>query len=249
MSESLNYIEAYFTGQLSDAEKRQFERQCEANQEFAADVAFYITSRHAVREKLLEEKRHLWADTEARPEKIATSPVTGKIMMLNRWATYAVAACLIIAVGLYFLNRPENPHQLADNYFNQTYSQLSQTMDGSIDSLQMGIALYNKQDYQKALSYFQDVYRAHPDNNDAKLYTGIVYLKLKDYDNAILQFDELATKTLKINSGLFLKAVALMQRDKGDDSKNAKVLLEQIVQTPLAGSMQAKEWLKHWEGN
>lgn len=248
MNESLNYIEAYFTGQLSDAEKRRFEQQCEADHEFATDVAFYITSRQAIREKLLEEKRLLWSNVEKQEEQnVIASSTPVKKMMFTRWVTYAAAACFILAMSLYFLYAPENPHRLANNYLKENYARLSQTMDGSTDSLQMGIALYNKQDYTTALAYFRSVYLAHPDYNDAKLYMGIVYLQLKDYDNAIVQFDELSTKKLRVNNGPFLKAVALLQRDKGNDRKEAKALLEQVVKIPLAGSIQAKEWLKNWK--
>jgi hypothetical protein len=44
-------------------------------------------------------------------------------------------------------------------------------MDASTDSLQQGIAAYNKKDYDKALLLFQNVYNTHRDNSDAKKYS------------------------------------------------------------------------------
>jgi hypothetical protein len=52
-------------------------------------------------------------------------------------------------------------------------------MDASTDSLQQGIAAYNKKDYDKALLLFQNVYNTHRDNSDAKKYIGLVYLAEK----------------------------------------------------------------------
>jgi len=248
MSESLNYIEAYFTGQLSDTERKQFEQQCEADEDFAADVAFYITSRQAVKEKLLEEKRRLWTEGETRSETIVPGSIRGKRIQISTWMSYAVAALLIFAVTFYFLNRPETPHQLADNYFKKKYTEIGQTMDAEGDSLQIGITAYNAHDYPKAISIFQNIYRAHPENSDAKMYTGIVYLKLEDYDKAIKEFDELAAiKGMRVNLGVFLKALTLMHRDKGNDRKEAKALLEEVVKHSLTGSAQAKEWLEDWK--
>ncbi|MEJ7768780.1 MAG: tetratricopeptide repeat protein [Chitinophagaceae bacterium] len=245
MSDSLNYIEAYFEGQLSDAEKTQFERQCVEDEIFAADVAFYITSRQASKEKLLEEKKHSWLNLakEADSRPVASTP--GKRFTMSTWVAFAAAACLVFAVVFYFLNTSVSPRQLADIYLKENYGQLSQTMDGSTDSLQLGIAAYNKNDFNKALVYFQSIYQAHPDNSDAKMYTGLVYLRLKDHDKAIREFDELAAmKNLKINSGSFLKAVALMQRDKANDKTAARNILQSVVQEHLAGSEQAGKWLK-----
>jgi TolA-binding protein len=121
-------------------------------------------------------------------------------------------------------------------------------MDGSKDSMQLGIAAYNKEDYQTAERFFQDVYSRNPQHNDALRYLGQTHLVTGNYDAAILAFDELAKKKSYSNPGLFLKAVTLMKRNAGNDKQVAKGLLQKIAQESLDGSKEAKLWLEKWPG-
>ncbi|MEJ7680067.1 MAG: hypothetical protein WKG06_19845 [Segetibacter sp.] len=87
----------------------------------------------------------------------------------RKWLPYAAAACILFAAALvYLLTNLETPRSFANTYIKNNYKQLSQNMDASTDSLQQGIAAYNKEDYNKALLLFKNVYEAHPDNSDAK---------------------------------------------------------------------------------
>lgn len=249
MSETLEYIEAYFEKGLSNLERQLFEERCVNDEDFAKEVAFYIVSRQAMREELLDKKKQQWREYEndlietAAP---ASRPVR-KISFRN-WLPYAAAACILLAVALvYFFTSSDTPQRFAENYIKNNYSQLSQNMDASTNSLQQGIAAYNKKDYDKALLLFQNVYDTHPDNSDAKKYLGLVYLVRKDYDKALVHFDELAQKKgLFSNPGLFLKALTLLERNKGSDKDAAKRLLEQVVVDKLEHSKEAEELLRKW---
>ncbi len=249
MSETLEYIEAYFEKGLSDAERQSFEDRCENDEEFAKEVAFYIMSREAIREKLSEQKKQEWREYENEViETAAPASTSVRKISFRNWLPYAAAACILLASALiYLFNSSDSPQKFADNYIKNNYSQLSQNMDASTDSLQQGIAAYNKKDYDEALFLFQKVYEAHQDKSDAKKYLGLVYLMRKDYDKALMHFDELAQKKgLFSNPGLFLKAVTLLERDGKGDKKTAKKLLEQVVKENLEGKKEAQELLKKW---
>src|SRR4051812_40437159 len=112
MSEPDEYIEAYFTHELNESEKRQFEERCVQDEAFARQVAFYVTTREAIRQRLLEQKVQLWSgsnDTieEDHREKIRTVGVEKR--MMPKWLPYATAACFLFAIALYFLYRSETP--------------------------------------------------------------------------------------------------------------------------------------------
>ncbi len=64
MSETLEYIEAYFEKGLSNAEAQSFEERCVQDEDFAKEVAFYIMSREAINEKLSEQKKQQWREYE-----------------------------------------------------------------------------------------------------------------------------------------------------------------------------------------
>lgn len=237
MDEQSEYIEAYFEKQLSGAERKQFEERCVQDRVFAKEVAFYISSREAIRQELLEQKKVLWA----------SGAVNSRKMTIRIWLPYAAAACVILFFALYFLYSSSAPERMASKYIQENLSQLSQSMDASPDSLQQGIAAYNNKDFNTALQLFENLYKSHPENNNALKYAGLVYLSIKNYDKAIRMFDELAGKKgLYSNPGLFYKAIALLQRNKGTDEDQAKQLLEKVVSQQSDGSTEAVKWLKEW---
>lgn len=249
MSESLEYIEAYFEKGLNEAEKQLFEERCENDEEFAKEVAFYIMSREAAREQLLEHKKQQWRAYEnevTETIKPAAAPV--KKMTFRKWLPFVAAACVLFVAALIYLFTEVNTHEkFADNYLQKNYTRIPLLLDGSTDNMQSGIEAYNNKDFDKALLFFNNVYAAHPDNSDAKKYTGLTYLMKKDYDNALLQFEELAqTKGLFSNSGLFLKALTLLKRNKGNDEVDAKKVLEHVSLEKLGNNREAEELLKKW---
>ena len=245
MSEYFEYIDAYFQKELSDSEKEKFEQRCIDDEQFANDVAFYISSRAAIKDTLLEQKKMEWSqlqDKQAAGRPV--SPVRG--LNYRKWIPYAAAACLVLAVILFPLLSKDSPQELADNYIGEHLNSISQTMDASADSLQLGIASYNNKDYARALTLFEAVYAAHPEHNDALRYLGQTHLVTGNFARAIEAFEQLSKEKGYSNPGLFLKSVALMKRGQGDDEAVAKGLLEKIAKEGLDGSKEAEKWLKNW---
>jgi tetratricopeptide (TPR) repeat protein len=158
---------------------------------------------------------------------------------------YAAAACLILAASVYFFETNPSPKKLAENYIKTNYSNLSLTMDASRDSLQLGIDAYNNKDYDSALRLFKSIERNDVENSDAKKYAGITYMQKEEYDSALQQFEALSNmKGLFSNSGDFLKAIALMGRNKPGDRDKAKILLQKVLTQKEEGSEKAAEWEK-----
>lgn len=245
MNNEQEYIEAYFNKELEDSEKKQFEERCVADEAFSKDVAFYILSREAARQKLLEQKKEEWAKYEK--DKENNGRASFRQFTIGKWLPYAAAACLILFVTGYFLFSSRSPHQLANKYIQEHLMQLSQAMNASKDSLEKGIEAYNNKDYKTALLLFEGVYKAHPVQSDALKYMGHVSLATGNYDKALRYFTELAEmKGLYSNPGMFLKAVTLLKRDEKGDKEQAKQLLQQVVNNREEGSNQAKEWLEKW---
>ena len=244
MADTLEYIEAYFKQTLNSEERTEFENKCTTDEAFAKDVAFYIATRQALHETLLEQKKEQWKEVNREEEATPVIPIARR-SIFNRYITYAVAACLLLAVSVYWFEGKKSPQVLASNYIKENFSTLSQHMSGDKDSLTLGIAAYNNKDYDKALSLFEGVEQRDASNDDAKKYAGLAYLQQKNYDKAIQQFDELASmKNLFSNSGDFLKAVALMERNKPGDKEEAKQLLQKVVSDKEDHSNEAAEWLK-----
>ena len=244
MPGTLEYIESYFQQTLNSDERAAFEARCEKDEAFAKDVAFYITARQALREELLGQKVDEWRKETAVQEEAA--PVISMVKRrtsFGRWAAYVAAACMVLAISVYLFDARITPKKLASAYINST---LSQTMDGGLhDSIQLGMAAYNDQQYDNALQFFEGVEQRDSSNTDAKKYAGLSYLQKQDYDKALQQFDELANiKGLHSNPGDFLKATTLLLRNKQGDKEEAKALLQKVVNEKEEGSKEAAAWLK-----
>jgi tetratricopeptide (TPR) repeat protein len=243
MNELWNHIDDYFNGLLSPDEKQKFEQRCETDEQFADEVALYISSRDAMRAQLLEQKRNEWKILGNAPVVEMKKDET-KVVKINRWYMLAAAASVI---GIIFLLNPfsKSAEELANDYVKNNLEQLSVNMDGGKDSLQTGINLYNKKEYAKALIIFNDLYTKDSSQTDALKFAGLTQFILGNYNTAILQFDELAGKKgLFSNPGLFYKALVLLKRNTGNDKDEAKKLLQQVADQQLEGSKEAAAWLK-----
>lgn len=246
-------IEAYLAGSMSPGERISFETALKNNPALSELLHLYQSIEH---EMSLTEK---FSDQEAALKNTLLDlntayfkPATPVVKLSNQQRIYrfaiAAAAMLLLMVAGYRLLEPgkSNIRQLADRYVQEDLAHLSITMDGAKDSLQLGIAAFNKKDYPDAIKWFEAVYAVHPENSDALKYTGIAYLTVKDYARALACFDELAAKKdLFSNPGLFLKAVTLLQRNQGDDKIQAQQLLQQVVNEQLEGNGKAAQWLQH----
>jgi tetratricopeptide (TPR) repeat protein len=236
MLDTLDYIESYFAGRCTDAERQQFEERCVRDEAFAQEVAMYIQSRQVLKEELLAAKKAVWAPA---------GPKRQKPGLVRTLYIASAAAAVVVLFCLYLVTRSATPGQLAGDYVRTHYDQLSQTLDGTRDSLAQGITAYNHQAFDKALDLFTTLAHDHAGNTDARLYSGLAYLRLKNYDQALHEFDTLANmSSLYSNPGPFLKAVTLLERNAAGDRETARVLLQDVVRRNLDGSREAAVWLK-----
>lgn len=243
--ENLTYIESYFQQTLNEDEKKNFEKRCEEETAFAEEVAFYISARETLREELLQQKKEQWK-TLLPTEKELPSILPIKKLYQRKWFMYAAASVLLV-FAVYIFEKPQSAQQLATNYVQTNYTHISLIMGSEQDSIQMGLTAHNNKDYNKALLIFEAFAKSHPDNADAKKYSGLGYLLQENYDKALLEFSELANmKSLFTNPGIFLQAVTLLERNNTGDKEKAKQLLQQVKDQHLEGHEKAEEWLKRF---
>lgn len=243
MTETLEYIEAYFTNALDETEKKAFEQRCETDDAFAQEVAMYTLARQALREKLLEQKQAQWKSLKATDNlKPEAAPV--RKINFRQWVPYAAAACILFAVVFTFLKGNSSPDQIAGKYINENYMHIDVTMAGGKETIDRGIAYYNDKKYDSALVLFKSIDTGSPVKVSTKKYEGLVYLVTKDYDKALDEFQKISEMTLESNPGMFLKAITLLRRNKDGDKEEAKKILNQVVEKKEVGSNDAVKLLE-----
>ncbi len=222
-------IDDYFEGRLSAAEHEAFERKLAQDKALADEVAFYLSTKAALKEANLQKRHAEWAR-----QRFAQS-------LRWQWASGIAAAIGLLIVAWYFMT-PSNIslQQHAEVYIEENLTRLNTHMDTSNDSLQIAIDYYNHQKYQEALSIFNRLAGSNP-RAKAYEYEGLTQMQLKNYDAAIAIFDQMAADAeLLENRGKFYAALAYLKKG---ESGTAQRLLKEVIAQNLVGKAQAEQWL------
>jgi tetratricopeptide (TPR) repeat protein len=239
--DSLEYIDAYFEGGFSPEEAGRFEQRIQKDPAFASDVAYYISTRAALKEARSDERIARFSEIyRQRPAPAKISP-----MGARGWARALAAAVVLAVVALswLFFFRQADPSRVADRWIGENLAHLSVKMSGT-DSMQTGLGLYNSGRFPEALQQFGGILGRDTLNPVALLDAGIVSLRMGDYDQALDLFRKLALHTdPNLNPALFFEALTLMKRNRGGDTDLAKQILKRIVQQDLDKKKDAQELL------
>lgn len=234
MNDRLEYIDSYFQGHLHGEELELFDKKVLEDPEFANDVSFYITSVHALRNEIMEEKKNRFREIYQTELK--------RPSMWKYVAAAAVIAGLAFSISLFFPSRSADV--IADKYIRDHLATLGVLMTSEQDTLQNGITLYNEGKYRESYLTFKSILDAHPTDHKALEYAGIISLQLGDFDKALQHFETLAQMThLYANPGKFYVSLTLLKRNQPADVKRAKTLLQQLVQEGGAKQQAARELL------
>lgn len=240
MENGMDYIEGYFGKEASAEEIRRFEQTILEDPAFAEKVAFYLSARQVVRDLGEEEKKQRFL------ELYRQGPSARPVRRIGSAGWVAIAAMVfgVLFFSWYLYQQPVAPGKLASRYIEQHWQTLGVSMSSREDSIQTGLRLYNEGKWQEALRQFEIIIRSGNPGPAVKKYAGIVTLRLKDYDKALLYFKQLADYPLYANPGLFYQALTYMERNQPGDTENAKQLLQQIVKDDLEEKETALEWLR-----
>lgn len=241
MNNTLEFIEDYFCNRLGPDQRSEFEKKCQMDEAFSNEVAFYIATRAALKEKLREEKKKNFEELH----QVLSVQSEPKTLIIKIWPYLSAAACLLLFfTWLFFLKAPESS-QLADQYIKANIENLSVNMGSEKDSIQMGIEAFNLKNYKLSENIFTLLAQNKESRTEAVKYLGFIYLVTEKYDRAFQEFDTLSKiRNLHANPGNFYKALTLMKRSSTNDEAEANKLLEEVAEKKLPGYKEAIKW-KH----
>lgn len=253
MTENLEYIDNYFKEAHSRDQSEQFERRLLEEPDFAAEVAFYLSSVQVARDQAMEDRQNRFKalylqDRQDRPDR-QEDPERRKLVPVRRLRTWLAAAAVVAAIvtGWYLFRPSSGPQQLADRYIRDHWQVLGVTMGNKEDSMQMALRAYNEGRLAEAGQQFAAMIGSDSANYEARKYAGIVALRLRHFDEALHYFRQLADyKGLYANPALFYLSVTLLERGLPGDRPEARRLLQQVVDNDLEGKETAVKWLKEF---
>lgn len=240
MSDNLDYIDDYFSGELSAEDFRLFDQRVSDDPAFAGDLAFYVSAMDAVKSQSEDERKQRFRELYEHNKRNAVRKSPRLLV------PYLAAAAVIglISVIIFLFYPVSTPSQLADKYISENLATLSVSMSGAQDSVQNALALYNEGKFDQALVLFEQLDKSHPTENKIKEYAGIVSLRLGDYDKALKHFRELDALNLYANPGKFYVALTLLKRNGHGDVAEAKQLLQQVTEKSLEHEADARRLLE-----
>ena len=231
-------------GLLSKEEVNTFEERIKNDPAFAADVAFYVSSRQAAKEMADEEREAHFRKIYKPGNGYHHQEQPAKVVSLRTAMRVALAAAIITAVVVtVVLNSKPSASGLASRYIDKEFAQLEVHM-GTADDLSKAVENYNNGKYTEAENGFERVLAKDSGSLEIIKSAGIAALRAGDYEKALQHFRKMETFHAYYNPAVLLQAVALMKRSQPGDKQEAKSLLQRVIDNNLDGKETAQEWRK-----
>jgi tetratricopeptide (TPR) repeat protein len=226
------WFDQYLAGELSAAEKAQFEQRLAADAEFRSLFEDYRNIENSFKEyeqNKASEAAFTQTLTQLNRQHFGTGTQQSKgkvVSMKRRWFVVAAAASIIAA---FFLLNPFTGG--SGNLFNDYYEaeSLSATR-GSEDSASRIAEYYNAKDYNNALTLLEPYTEGHPDATDLQLAKAVCYLQTNRFTDAEAVLKPIAAAgTVYSQRAQWLRAMVQLKNDN-------KPACKEILQTIDSGS-------------
>lgn len=225
MKNSIEHIEDFLEGKLSAEEEVAFKLRMEAESEFAKEVEAHRQAHDVVemytKIRMKEKVKAIHQNSKARP-----------IFFLKRPFLIAASLLVIIIVSCfsYAKTNYSNPSLIADNIQLITLDQRNISDEGKGELYKNLESAYRANDYDQAI----DILSSTPQSssyNWEQFALGNLYLQVEKSSEAIGVFQSLMESgdIRYLEDAQWLLAIAHLQND---DEENAKLSLENIIQTP-----------------
>jgi tetratricopeptide (TPR) repeat protein len=216
-------IEQYLAGELSPEETKAFENRIKSDPELAEKVGVYRSLSENLKSRFTSEQveRQLRESLSA-IAKAEVGNKSGKVISLQ-WYHWAAAASLaLIAVFWFYTTTSITPQY--DDYSNHGSLSLAERGDDSLKH--QAEDAFNSGNYDQAISFFNRLLDADPDNTELQLYKGISLLELDRYKEAEAIFHVIKnSETIYQDKAMWYLALSAL---KQKDYDKCKTLLDQL---------------------
>lgn len=173
-------FENYFNNEMSLEEKNAFENQLQNDEEIKKQFELYKETTQFLevkfskqtddfKENLNSISENYFSDTPKKKTKV--------ISLQSKW--FAIAAILVVFIGVWFMNSGGNPSY--SDFNNHNDAQFIERSEGNLD-LKDAQDYFNTQDYQKASESFAKI--DNLTNPEIQLYFAISLIETDNYSKA-----------------------------------------------------------------
>ena len=187
MSDNIDRIERYLSGEMTAPERASFEADMQADEQLASEVAGLLAIDEALELSIEQDLRNELNSLRADDSK---SPGNRQIR-----TTWAIAASIILLVGAALwivvssqINKPRE--YAASNYVEYSFPSLRQST-GSSSIYSEGVKLVEAENLDGALTWFEAFSGQNPDDLEVKFILADLYKQQGRIEEAKLQLVEI----------------------------------------------------------
>ncbi len=236
MPYSFDHIDRYIRGELTPRETSEFEEELRSDPELKERVEEQREILNGLRMGFNRELKDMLENEERR--------ITKKPEMKRLWLfpTIGIAAVVtLLIVGYFALIDSIDTNDLYSKYY-AAYPNVESPVARSEEADNNPFNAYEQGNYRMALSIFQELLTAEPENDALLFYSGICYLELNQPSEALSQFEE----TIMLSSPEFSRPAiwysSLAHLKEGNISRSS-ALLNSLLDNQDLYSRKASELL------
>ncbi|WP_299382499.1 tol-pal system YbgF family protein [uncultured Lacinutrix sp.] len=244
--EDQDYIlfDSYINNELSAEESLAFENRRDSDEAFAQSFRVFLDATIYLQNSIRNEaetndfKKNLESISTNHFNKakaVATKPQPSKVF---RFAKLAMAASVVIFLGVFAFNQFSNP-----TYSDYNAHEPMTIVRGSVKDLIAATKAFNNKDYEKANVLLKNVLEKDPENSELQLYYAITNIELDNYKVADSQLNKIiAGESAYKDRALWYSALSRLKQknidativllkqisEEADDYKEAQKLLDKL---------------------
>jgi len=181
-------FEAYLAGDLSESDVKEHLKRLENDQEYRESFELYKSLNEHLKNQN-EEKLGQFKDSVS---DISKNYFESRSKPKFGWVKMALAASIVIAIGLYFILGKISKPQYEEIAQIPTIHLTERSADNELYS--QAENAFNQEQYEKAIGLFEQILKTDNQNQNMRLYLAIAYMENDDIDNARKIYDEIIQK-------------------------------------------------------
>lgn len=213
-------IGRYVAGELSEDERKAFEKKMQADPVLHEKVQLFSAASHSLSVKLSGEQQE--TKLKETLSRLGTEYIIANENKPIKWYALSAAACIALVMAFYFYTSPKPRYEEYANFEPMAIAER-----GVSDSIViLAEKTFNAKKYEEAIQAIDRILQEEPGNTELKIYKGIALLQTDRFNEANVLFDSIrATPTVYQNQALWLRALSALKEKEYDV---CRTLLQEI---------------------
>lgn len=180
-------FDQYLQDEMTVEEKDNFEKQIAENEEFASEFESFKTAHFQLENKFgIAAEREAFKDNLTKISNKHFDKESSKVITFKPW-NYAVAAGIVVLIGLFFFNFMQKPVYEDYNQHEQAYFTDRSTENTTLKEAETA---FNKGNYKEAVPLFEKILKQNK-TPEIQYFYGISLLETNKTKKAAIVFEEL----------------------------------------------------------